>query len=419
MKLLYVHSGADLYGASRSLLRLAECCVKDGQQVWVVLPESGQLRAALERIGAEVIVQRDLAVVSRVKGGAVISVLVVAVRLVSSSWRLVRTCRRLRPDIVHSNTATVLSGAVAARIAGVPHVWHIREIFGEFPLSWSCHRWLMGFCSAKIICISEAVAKQFNRSAAEKKIEIIYDGLPAQDYAPPIPQRVRDFRSRFNIAPEARVAAVVGRIKFGRKGQETFVRAAARIADRIPNAVFLLIGTAFPGNEDHTRRLKELVDELHIADRVVFTGEIEDMRVAYSAMDLLVLPSGLPEPFGLVLIEAMSFGKPVIGTSHGGAPEIIEDGRCGYLVPPNCPEKMAEAMERVLSSHNLSVRLGNNGRQRALELFSFASCYESIQSSYSALAQRPTPAAVDADGPLSLDRTETAETSVRAKRPRL
>jgi len=409
LRILYVHNGADLYGASRSLLRMAGTFAKDGHRVWVVLPEDGQLRAALERVGVEVVIQPDLAILSRVRGTARLRAVVLPVSWMVSSYRLARTIRRLRADIVHSNTATVLSGALAARIANVPHVWHVREIFTEFPILWPLYRVLMALLSDKIACISEAVARQFDLSAANNRICVVLNGLRPEEYAPPPPDRVREFRSHFNIAPDARVAAVVGRIKFGRKGQETFVRAAARIADRVPTAVFLIVGAPFPGNEEHVDRLKALIDELKIADRVVFTGEIEDMRIAYAAIDLLVLSSGLPEPFGLVLIEAMSFSKPVIGTAHGGPLEIVEDGRCGYLVPPDSPEKMAQAMERVLSNRELSVTLGNNGRQRFLELFRFETIHRSIQALYSTVLRRPVNASLDAGEELRVTRTQRRE----------
>ena len=190
LKVLYVTGRSDLYGASRSLLRLTEALAKEGQQTWVVLPEGGPLKEALQALGVEVIVQGDLAVLSRVGDSRLMSAMLLAIRCVSSSWRMVRTIRRLRPDIVHSNTATVLSGAIAARLTGVTHVWHIREVFSEFPILWRWYRELMNVLSARIICVSQAVAAQFRGSAAEKKARVIYDGLQEHDCAPPRPEAV-------------------------------------------------------------------------------------------------------------------------------------------------------------------------------------------------------------------------------------
>ncbi|MBK7260238.1 MAG: glycosyltransferase family 4 protein [Ignavibacteriae bacterium] len=103
-----------------------------------------------------------------------------------------------------------------------------------------------------------------------------------------------------------------------RKGQDTFLRAAALIAAEHPDVRFVLIGSPFPGNESHGKALSALGRELGIDKQIVFTGDVADIRAAYAALDISVLPSEQPEPFGGVVIESMAAGKPVIGTRIGG-----------------------------------------------------------------------------------------------------
>ncbi len=126
----------------------------------------------------------------------------------------------------------------------------------------------------------------------------------------------------------------MGRIKWVRKGQEFLVRATGLLKQQGHPITALIVGAPFPGNESHLIRLRELVEQLGVQDRIIFTGELADPRPAYAGMDVLALTSAQPEPFGNVVIEAMGMGLPVIATNIGGSVDQVLDGVTGFLVPP-------------------------------------------------------------------------------------
>ena len=178
-----------------------------------------------------------------------------------------------------------------------------------------------------------------------------------------------EFRAHYGLDADF-VVGCVGRIKWVRKGQEFLVEATALLKKRGITIKALIVGATFPGNEDHLDRLRALIAQRSIADRVVLTGELTDPRAAYSAMDALALTSAQPEPFGNVVMEAMGMGLPVIATAIGGSIDQVVDGITGYLVPAANPEALADAIERLVRSRGLRTKMGAAGFSRVREQFS-------------------------------------------------
>lgn len=378
-RLLFVHSGSDLYGASRSLLRLTTRLAADGHAVMTVLPHDGPLRPALVAGGVQTVIDERLVMLTRKGVYPNRSRVQQLVDLPRSVAALVRICREFKPDLMHTNTAVIVSSPLAAQLARVPHIWHIREFFVDFPRLWPAHRELMTRCSDRVICVSAAVAKQFRPVTAN--LRVLHNGFPASEFEPVSSDRVTAFRQRFGVESGVLVG-IVGRIKFKRKGQETFVRAAALLASQHPELRFLVIGSPFPGNEDHLVRLRALIAELGITARVVLTGDVEDVKAAYAALDVTVLASTSPEPFGGVVIESMAMGTPAVGTRVGGTPEQIDHDVTGLLVAPDAPAEMAEAISELLTDPSRRTRMGLAARARFLSEFEFEPFYSRLWSIY-------------------------------------
>jgi glycosyltransferase involved in cell wall biosynthesis len=385
MRVLFVHTGADLYGASRSLLRLTSRMAKEGHALLVLLPYDGPLTGALKSAGVQVQVEDKMFVLTRLGVRHKVKLPGFAMSLCRSVIRMRRIIKNFQPDIVHTNTAVTLSPGIAARLCGVPHLWHIREFFEDFPRLWSWYQELIVMFSDRIACVSGAVEQQFKPKNRLKTV-VIHNGFPQEEFPPADPERVRQFRNCFMLNT-GRTVGLVGRIKFGRKGQDVFVQAAAKIKDRFPDTKFLCIGSPFPGNEDHLDRLLHLVEELKLGDQFVYTGDVDDIKAAYAALDISVLASAQPEPFGGVVIESMAMGLPVIGTALGGTVEQIEHGMTGYVVPPDDPQAMADAISKMLDFPELRTRFGKAGRQRFLSEFEFEAFYQQMLLHYDSLIQ--------------------------------
>jgi glycosyltransferase involved in cell wall biosynthesis len=378
MTFLFSHNNADLYGASRSLLRLTSRLVTDGHTVSVILPYSGALSGALESAGVRCVFIPGLAVVERSAFKTLPGLFSFLFRLPVSVFRICSLIRKTRPDLVHSNTSVMLPSAVAAKLCGIPHVWHIREFYSDFPSFWKIYQRVMAFCSSKIICVSTPVQLQFAEAPRTKTV-VLHNGFPAEEFAPVSPERVAAFRKE-NHLTAPKLAGVIGRLKLKRKGQETFIAAAQQIAQKHPDAQFVLIGSVFPGNEEHEIELRRLAEPL--GDQVRFTGDVEDIKAAYAALDVVVMPSGMPEPFGGVAIEAMAMSRPVIASDIGGSPEQIEDGKTGILFPPEDAGALASALDQLLSDTALARAMGASGRTRFEERFEFEPFYREMIGIY-------------------------------------
>jgi glycosyltransferase involved in cell wall biosynthesis len=310
LNILFAHNNADLYGSSRSMLRLSSRLIADGHSVSVVLPFDGSLGTEMRALGANVYIQPDLAVFSGRIFKSPMNLLGFIVRFPVSLCRLIRLIRQVKPDVVHSNTSVVLTPGLAARLCRVPHVWHIRENYSEYRFFWRFYQHYIAVCSSAIVCVSRSIQEQFAGNIQLTKTHVIHNGFPAEEFKPVEPERIRAFRDHFHLG-DARLAGLIGRINTQRKGQNILVDAVGRLNGRYPDVKFLIIGSVFPGNEWQLDELKRQMESLGVQDRMVMTGDVEDIKAAYAALDIVLMVSELPEAFSGVVIEGMAMGKPV------------------------------------------------------------------------------------------------------------
>lgn len=159
----------------------------------------------------------------------------------------------------------------------------------------------------------------------------------------------------------------------------------------LPDARFLLVGDAIFGEKSFVDELKEMCRELGVAEKVVFTGFRDDVPGIMRSIDLLVHASTLPEPFGMVLIEAMAACRPVVATRAGGVQEIVDNGVTGILVPPRDEDAMARAIIEILSDGGLRQRMGEAGLRRVEERFSRDETTRGIEREMLAILEERKP----------------------------
>ena len=374
MIILSVNNSADIYGSSRCLLRTMELFARDGHEVHVVVPCTGPLVGLLEDKGIKVHIHKNLAIIERTQFASLAGKLSLMWKYPLSTLWLIRLILRLKVDLVHTNTGVLPSPALAAKLTGRRHMWHIREFLSEFPSVWKIYQYYMCLLSTKVITISRTVQNQF-AAGLQDRCSIVYDGL-GEDAMTVDQAEVARFRS--SIGDSYLLIGVIGRIKWVRKGQEVLVKAAGLLRDKFPSARYVIVGSVAPGNQDHLVRLRELIHELGLDDRVVFTGDVEDPRPLYAAFDITVVPSVQPEPFGCVVMESMAAGTPVIGSRIGGIPEQIVDERTGLLFAPGDEVDLAHALERVMSDERLRLDMGLKSRQHFIEMFRMEETYRRL-----------------------------------------
>jgi glycosyltransferase involved in cell wall biosynthesis len=343
----------------------------------VILPSFGELGADLEADSVEVLVRP----VSAIRRG-----LINPRGLASLSGAVAADARALRDTIasrnlalVHSNTSVVLGGAAAARLAGVPHIWHVREIYSRFGAAWPAYRQLLTRAQA-LPCVSRATAMQFRPG---DRVHVIPDGLAVD------PQRAPAAKARAALGlPEgAPVIAVLGRISDW-KGQDVLVRALAEPALRERAAVGVVAGDAWPGAEERVEAVLELADQLRVRERLRLVGFRDDVANLYGAADVIAVPSTAPDPLPGAAIEAAAAGCAVVASAHGGLPEIISDGQTGRLVAPGDPAALADAAAELIDDPTERARLGAAAAADAHKRFAPERLLDSIQALYQELLSR-------------------------------
>ena len=130
--------------------------------------------------------------------------------------------------------------------------------------------------SNALICVSGPMADQYTEVEDKSGIWVVNNGIPADELEIVDETRIRSFRRQYNLGNHLLIG-VIGRIKYVRKGQEVFVAAAKILQDKHDHVKFVLVGSPFPGNETHIKNLLQLIDELGLAQEVVYTGDVEDI----------------------------------------------------------------------------------------------------------------------------------------------
>ncbi len=365
-KILFVHSSDEMYGADFILLQLVTHLDRTQFEPWVVLPhdlpQSGLLGQALAARDIRVMWCK-LAVLRR-HYFTPLGLLLYGWRLLVSSWALARFIRREQIDLVHSHTAAVLSGAMAAWLTRRPHVWQTLEIVTRpYPLrrllAWLLPRW-----SVMVIAASAAVKAHLcaDEPRHQTLTKVIHFGLNLADWQPMETDRER-LRAEWGIADNCVLVGMVGRVNQW-KGQDYFLQVAQLVAQQCPQARFALVGGTFYGQKQLLVDLQAQITLLGLAEVAQWHDFRRDVTAVLAAYDIFVLPSTLPDPLPTVVLEAMAAGKPVVSNAHGGTMEMVADGVTGLLVKPGQPQAMAAAVLQLIHHPDTRAAMGQNGRLR-------------------------------------------------------
>jgi glycosyltransferase involved in cell wall biosynthesis len=368
VRVLYVNHTAEVSGAERSLLdlieglppliepllatpegRLAKEALRRGIPTTKISGTAGSLKLHPTRT------PRALAEITRAAG---------EVRLAARGHRAV---------LIHANSirAGVALGLTHSSAATVVHV---RDCLPPGRVSTTTMR-LIASTATTVVANSEYTADSVRRLAPAARLEVVHNPVDLKRWDPTHIDRVHARARLREVRPRALLLGVVAQLTPW-KGQDTAVEALRLLRLRGIDTHLLLIGSAkflSPStrfdNEVFVAELRQSIAAAGLENRVSWMGERDDVPELISALDVLLLPSW-EEPFGRALIEAMALRVPVIATSIGGPPEILDDGREGFLVAPRDPEAWAAAIARFAESPTLAQEMGRAGRRRVEESFS-------------------------------------------------
>lgn len=354
LRVVYLDHTAALSGGELALLRLLRA-LATRVDAHVILGEHGPLVGELRKLGVEVEVMAlpETARSATREAVSTLAGLPAAARAGSHAVRLSARLRRLAPDVVHCNSLKAcVYGGVAARLAGVPVVWHLRDRLTADYLPSRVARGMRVAAAAvptALIANSGSTACTLGRS-----------GRRAAVIASPV-----DLESLLSVQPVAtgrvRQVTMVGRLAAW-KGQHVFLRAFARaFGGRDVRA--RIVGSALFGELDYETQLRRLVRQLSLEGQVDFVGFAEDIPGELSRADIFVHASTIPEPFGQVVVEAMAGARPVIAADAGGPAEIVTHDVTGLLHRPGDVDALVACLSRLAGDDELRLRLARSARE--------------------------------------------------------
>ena len=377
-KILYLHAGAEMYGADKVLLELIKGLDKDAFEAHVILPNDGVLVGALEEVGAKVKVI-DYPILRR-KYFNPKGILEYFGSYNRYSQKIAQYVRENGIDLVHNNTTAVLEGIYLKRKVKLPLIWHVHEIIVKPKAISDFINFLMGRYADKIVTVSQAVASHVKQSPfiKEGQIQVIYNGVDNAVYHPMQASAVRE---KFGIPEDALVIGMVGRVNAW-KGQGDFLEAVTPILEHNPNAVAFLAGSAFAGEEWRVEELESKIAKSSVVSQIKRIDYYEHTTELYNMFDIFVLPSTNPDPLPTVVLEAMACGKPVVGYRHGGVCEMVAEGTNGLLASPGQAQKLSDAILELVSDSAKRIQFGEASVKRQRELFSLESYIRNFSELY-------------------------------------
>ena len=380
INVLFVHQSAEMYGSDKVLLSLVEGLDRKRFQPIVLLPCEGPLTDALR--AGEIAVH----VVPLIKIGRATLSFSGMVRLPLDIWRSMRAMNMALNGtsvaLVHSNTLAVLSGAIWAKFRRIPHVWHVHEMIVSPRLVKLMFPFLLRLLADKVPCNSNATRQLLLESqpTLSQRSITIWNGMDRNSQ--PDMESARLFREQLQISPDEVLVVLMGRINRW-KGQKLLVEAARRVSDLGQNNVrYLIVGSAPPGQEHFLEELDDTIGHCCVADHITVLNFQDNIWSIWDAADIAVVPSTEPEPFGMVALEAMAAGKPVIAAAHGGLTDIVVDGMTGMLVTPNDPDALAGAIVSLAKDSQKRDRMGKAGLARLGEYFSLKQYVDGFEKLY-------------------------------------
>ncbi len=405
MRILFLNPSAELGGAERLLLDLVECLrvLRPHWKLKLIVSQDGPLLANMRGAGVETAVVRFPDELERLGDSAAggpagmrIGRFSLAGALLSAGPAVAAVVRELRheilswkADLIHTNGLKMHVLGAWSRTNEVPVVWHLHDFVGCRPVMSRLVKSHARWCACAI-ANSEAVAGDLRRVAGDSlDTHTVLNGINLERFSPAGPAIDLDRAAGLSGAgPEiVRVGLIATMARW--KGQDIFLQAISRLPANLPIRAYIVGGPVYrtAGSQWFAGELEGLARELGIAQKVGFTGFMPEPAAATRALDVVVHASTQPEPFGLVIAEAMACGKAAIVSEAASVPELVSPGEDALTHPAGDSSVLAARIADLAQDHGLRTRLGHAARLSAQRRFDrtrmasqIASIYESLRA---------------------------------------
>lgn len=382
-KILFLHAGAEMYGADKVLLELLNGLDKEMFEPIVLLPTEGPLVKELNSIGIEVHVM-DYPILRRKifnpKG-----IIKYFIQYIKYSHKIMKFMKKQNISLVHVNTTAVLEGLYLKLLFKKKFIWHVHEIIVSPKIVYKVTSYLLNF-SNQIVTVSNSTKQHLLDSGVlkNKDIQVIYNGVNNEIYHPN--HNVKYLYKEFDIPENALIVGNIGRINSW-KGQKDFVRALAPVLKKHENVYALIVGGVFESETHFLEELKLEVEKSGAQEKIRISDFRDDVAVVHDFIDIFVLPSTNPDPLPTVVLESMASRNPIIGYAHGGVTEMVKQNENGILVEPLDTELLGDAVESLIIESSKLQNMGSASLIRQKKFFSldsyilnFSKLYKQVES---------------------------------------
>ncbi len=378
-KVLFVSTPSAYSGAEESLCQLVGGLNQKLYKPYALVGAAGYFTERLQQFGAELIVpNRDFAANS-----------------VENFFFTVSTLKRIKPDLVHVNAASGIPVIVAAKLLGIPVIYHLRVAALQ-----SIAECLKG--SDAIIAVSEFIRAEAERKdIAGERIRVIFDGVDVDHFSHSGFSKAIA-RQELGLPADVPIALNIARFA-PNKRQDLLVAAAELVRQKLPDFHLVLVGEA--EDQRFYSEIVERIEKAGLARNVTFLPFQRDIRKIEAACDLLVLCSDR-EPLGTCLLEAMAMELPVVVTTSGGSHELFIDGVTGLKRPGGDVHGLAAAIELILTNPELAQRLRKAARRYAETEYTIQNHAKAVMDLYEHVLHRSW--SNDSPGPKTAAHTSAA-----------
>ena len=376
--ILFIHQSAELYGSDKTLLLLLKNLDKNKFKPIVLLPFDGPLKEALENENIEVVIAPVLKLYRKLFTP---KNLIGFFKDIKAAFKIVNKLhKKYQFTLIYSNTLAVLLGIMFAWKNNIKHLWHVHEIIEKPSLFKKAFVGLLSLKSNTHIVYNSQATKVFwelNKSIINKGV-VIWNGIEINTPESSTSELFDIRKNLFLAQPNEIILALVGRISRW-KGQMILLDAFNNLVQKNENIKLVFVGAPPPNQEKFQEDLEERITSFQLNDKVLIIPFQNEIHKIWQAIDIAVVPSTEPEPFGMVAIEAMLAHKPIVASNHGGLTEIIENNATGFLVTPNSVQDLVIALEKLIQNELLRKEMGEKGYLRVTTAFSVGQYVDSFE----------------------------------------
>jgi glycosyltransferase involved in cell wall biosynthesis len=369
--ILVIHQSAELYGSDKTMLYFLSELDKTKYLPIIVLPFDGPLKIELEKNNIKVVIAPVLKLYRKMFTQKNIF------KFIKEYYKGIKILNALNKeykfDLVYTHTLAALIGILFAKKRNIKHLWHVQEIIAKPKVFNFLFKKILSLdCNHKVVYDSIATMNFWieNNLKLTEKSEAVWNGIETKNSKSFTDAELNEVRENYFFATNNEIViALVGRINSW-KGQQLLLQSFETVIEKHKNIKLVYLGSAPPNQPIFETELRNKIKEYNLESNVILIPFQKEIEKFWNSIDIAVVPSTEPEPFGMVVIEAMLAKKPVIASNHGGPTEIVVGNETGILFEPNNHNSLSDALEKLIQDEQLRKIYGENGFKRVHNTFS-------------------------------------------------